>query len=249
MATFYLDFYNGNNANNGTTPSTPKLTLSAAGALTSAATDEIRVRGVDSLFTAVGNATWTDESNSVIMTGDTTGSISVGDYICKTIVASGNTVPQLHRVSAISYAAGTNLTTITLTNTTNCYYYGTTETVSTSKIDLTQTMALQAALTKNSPITGTANSWDRIGVMISGGWNSGYTSQNSFTLVYNTANASSFCVLNNSTTARLYWEFSRMIVFNANQNFCVFRLAQSKWDTCAFIGVAAKHDLWNTTGN
>lgn len=207
MATFYCDLVDGNDAWAGTGTTTPKKTINAVTALVSAYTDEIKVRGMDSLFIDIGSWTWTDGGRTVTRSGNYTGSIAANDYICKTIVASGTTVPEIYKVSTVAYAAGTDITTITLLlNATYNYYVGTTETVATSKLVLPTAIAAQT-INKNGFVNGTATDvTGRQLTKITGGWNSGFTAQETWTFLYGTAN--NLFSFNNKT----YWELSKFII-------------------------------------
>jgi hypothetical protein len=202
MATFYCDLYAGNDANDGLTPATPKLTINAATALVTTYSDDVRVRGIDNLYTDIGEWRWINETKTVTRSGNYTGVTVANEYIFKTV--NGNTPPQLYKVGSIAYDSGTDITTITLTfSNTNYRYWDIVqdETVSTSKLSSTPTVAIQNT-NKNGYISGSGIS--AIRSQISGGWDSGYTTQNSFTVVANTTGVFFQTQKNN-------WEVNRFI--------------------------------------
>lgn len=212
MAIKYLDLYDGNDANDGLTASTPKKTLNAATALVGSVVDEVRVRGKDDLFVDIGNWTWTNESIYVVFTGaDKTADVPAGTYICKTIISSGNTIPHIYRVSSVAYEGGD--TTITLFIDSNNYYYiGDTETVATSKLSIPAAMP-QQTYNKNGYYTGTLTDYTgRTFNTITGGWDSGYTTQNGFTAIYGTSN---YILSHNNKS---YWNMSRIIYITTSNN-------------------------------
>ncbi len=244
MAVFYLDLIAGNNANDGLSAAAPKLSLTNATALVTSVSDEIRVRGTDTLYSNLsGTWTWTNGSNTVRYTGaDKTAEIAAGEYICKT--TSG--LPKLYLVASRSYTGGN--TDVILTNTTNCTYRGSTETVATSKLVMSAVIALQT-LGRNGQTSGTAASWTRVDTKISGGWDAAYTAQTSYTLIRNTANTSVYSVLNNEATARQYWDMQKFIIFNSNQYFNQYN-TYCHYSDCAFINVAngsAARNMINTS--
>jgi hypothetical protein len=86
MANFYLDLINGNDANNGTAPATPKKTF---GSITPAAGDVVKVKASPTPVMVGGNAmaTWNDLAKSIAVTWNTQ-QVAVIDE-CKTAWTAG----------------------------------------------------------------------------------------------------------------------------------------------------------------
>jgi len=201
MAIKYLNLYTGSDSNDGLTAATPKLTINAATALVTSSADEIRVRGIDSLFTDIGSWTWVDKTTTVVRTGgDYTALAPAGSYICKTTFS--NNAPEIYKVASIAYAGGNTTITLSFADANGLYYNETSnETVPTSVLSSVPTVATQS-LNKAGYTSGSGLSIVRS--KISGGWDSTYTTQNTFTVVNNTGVG--FC-----TGAFANWEFSYFI--------------------------------------
>lgn len=247
MTIYYLDLVNGNDSSDGLTTSTPKKTLNAITALPTAVTDEVKVRGMDSLLTNIGNWTWTDESRVVTASGDLTASVAANDYICKTVDVSGTVVPEIYKVNTVVFSGGITTITLLLTTTYNAYY-GTTETVATSKLVLPTAIATQL-INKNGFYSGTLDDYaNRVFTKITGGWNSDYTSQSTYTFLYGTVNN----LFNFS--AKLYWELSKFIVITTTNtsialaNYSNVKNTFSGWGTTSAFGGAQYVYLNNVIG-
>jgi len=206
MATFYCDIYAGNDSNDGLTTSTPKLTINAATALVTAATDVVKCRGYDNLFTDIGSWTWTDETMTIVYVGaDKRAELAANDYICKTVVLSGSVMPEIYRIKTVTYTGGNTIATIYGTSPYHMVKT-TTETVATSKITLPSTMATQT-VGKNGYLSGSASDLEgRVITTLSGGWNSDYTAQTTFTLWYSSTASVGFLSI-----TRSYWLVERFI--------------------------------------
>lgn len=215
MAIFYCDLYGGgSDANDGLTPSTPKATINGVTALVTAATDICKIRGRDSMLTDIGTWSWTNFTNTVIYYGgDKTADVPAGTYICKTVALTGTTVPLIWRVASSAYADGNTTVTLTFQNTTTQKYYGGvngTESVPTSKINLAGATISQQ-ISKNGFLSGTASDLTgRVLSTISGGWDSGYTTQNTYTLL--NSNVPYF------TSSRNNWKISKFVFIATNDN-------------------------------
>ena len=213
MAIYYCDLYSGNDSNDGLTTATPKLTIANVCTLVTTFGDEIRVRGVDSVLgNSLGNGTWTQNSFDVTFPGDITSSISVGDYFYKSTEASP---PNLYKVGAVSYSDPTTTITITTANdAVGGEYLGDSETVSCYVLlnsDVTGHTVAPLALGVNGKYSGAGYSFDRIDTSISGGWNSDYTVQDSYTICYNTSLTAYCFASNNFNGNRSYWSWSKFI--------------------------------------
>jgi hypothetical protein len=220
MATFYLDIYDGNDANDGLTVDTPKKTLSAASNLVTAYTDEIKVRGKDDLYSDVGSWRWINRSLTLEYIGaDKTGDVPAGTHICKTV--TGNSNPEVYKVASVAYDSGTTATTITLVGTAESHVYlGTTEEVPTSKINLPSNIVNQVFA--KDGVTGGTSVTDytgRIFPIVSGGWSSGYTSQTSKTIMYNSS-TSIYAI--GDTTGRKYWHIKDFLILGYIASFRTF---------------------------
>lgn len=202
----YIDLYNGSDSNDGLTPSTPKLTMNAGVALISAFGDEIRVRGVDgAMDNELGECQFTINDLGVIVDGDVSSSVSVGDYIYK---QDSSKAPDLYKVGAVSFN-GTN-TDITLSVDWGSYG-GETEKVTVNVLYASDIPTVTpTALPNNGFYSGDQNSWDRVDTPISGGWNSDFTAQTSYTICSNTT-STSYWSLNNSATEKYYFHLSKWI--------------------------------------
>lgn len=199
MAIFYCDFYNGSDSNNGTSSSTPKLSLSATTSLTTTATDEIRVRGYDNLSTNVGNIYWVNGSLSLTGSTDLTGSLSVGSYIYK----STDTIPDIYKIQSLSFTGGVMSITLVISNG---YYEGSNELCGVMKINLPGSQHTIQSCGIQGRYSGTeSNCFARTGNTISGGWDSTFTTRTGYTMLYNTGNSTIF-------NSHNYWDISYFMV-------------------------------------
>lgn len=245
MAIYYCDLISGNDANDGLTPSTPKLTLNAATALVAAATDEVKVCGYElsNFEVGIGNWTWIDGGNTITISGDSSSSVNAGDFVWKTVVLSGETVPEFYRVKTVAYAAGTNTTTITFYfyNTTYNHYYGVSETVATSKITPTAYNTAQT-INKNGYLSGSATDLTgRTITQITGGWDSGFTYQ-SYTVIYRTTNGIAI-----NLNSKTYWDISRFAFLSSVTNTpSIYYFNNSNYNNYRYISMA--YSYRSTTG-
>jgi hypothetical protein len=163
--TYYVDFIDGSNSNNGTTTSTPFKDFDAFDALSWTSGDEIKCRGISGTSISE-NLAWVYGSSTITTVGDLTSELSAGDYITKT-----NDLKQVYEILSI------NATTITFKfwNAANKYAFDT-ETVSSTKLEpFIVSLLGEIQMNKNGFSTG-----DR--TLITGGWNVDYTTQDEYTV-------------------------------------------------------------------
>ena len=137
MPTVYWDPVSGNDANDGLSKEAPKLNLHGAtgASATATANNEVRCKGLQ--WTAKGNATWTQDSTSVVFVADA--ALAGGEYL----YPDGATEAVPYEVA--SYVAGTK--TATLRNA----WRGATGSYSTPVIN---TLAIATAQTMTSGAAG-----------------------------------------------------------------------------------------------
>lgn len=201
MAIYYCDLSGGTDANNGLTPSTPKISLSACTNLVTAYGDEIRVRGTDNYATNLGSMWWRNGSTSITGTTDLTGVLTTNDYIYK----AGDAVTLAYKVNGLTFSAG--VMTITLRLNLGTFDYPT-EYADVMKVNTSiPSTSFQLTSNKDGFYSGTTTlPFARTGITISGGWDETYTNRTGFTSLYNSATSLTRFVMHK------YWDLKNFII-------------------------------------
>lgn len=158
MAIIYVDLASGNDTTGDGSYTLPYKLVNKALSIGGGPHD-IRVAKTTAAAAIAGNSyTWTYNSLTVTVNADVTASIAVNDFIGKPTASGNGSFDTFYKVTAISYSAGTGLTSITLLNK----YHGTTATT---------TGALKQAIVTTGLSNATAISISVSGTNLSGGWN------------------------------------------------------------------------------
>ena len=207
MSIYYADLRNGNDSDDGLTPSTPKLTLHEATALVTAATDEVRVRGTDGWSSTLGGDwTWVNGSSSITATGDYHSSTYAGSIIYK----DTDDIPHPYEVASSSYDSGTNITTTVLAFR-NGAYSGESETTGLRRLYIYNYSPVNQNIDSDAPYTGDALDYEnRVLPLISFGWDSGYTSNtDGYTIIKPTSSN-----VGTGIYGKKYWRYENLILWD-----------------------------------
>ena len=230
MAIYYLDVYNGNDSDNGLTISTPKLSMYSVTGLLSSESDEIRVRGFDNHSTSsLGNIWWIKGTTSLTGSTDMTGSLSVGDYIYK----STDTTPSPYKITGLNFTGG--VMTIGINVYTGYYYGSDTVFCGVKKLNLPGSEQPNQIPSKAGYTSGGTYGYKTV---VSGGWNSNYTSNtNGYTTLYE----------NGASGLRIYcqngggYEFKNFILIGGGRS--LWDIQGSNWTN--IVGICWGSGMWN----
>jgi hypothetical protein len=228
MAIYYCDFTSGSDSNNGLTPSTPKISLSACTNLVSAYGNEIRVRGTDNYYVeTTGYIWWRNGSTSLTGTTNLTGVLSANTYIWK----DNLTNPEPIKINSLSWNGSVMTITLLLTSGT---YEGTTEYTKIRMLNLGAYDNANHKYSKDGFYSGSTTDWNaRTGITISGGWDATYTSRTCYTLVYSNSATNTWIIDGN---AKKYWDtYYFILVRHPSVVRCVGNFTYSSFQNCVFI--------------
>lgn len=244
MAIYYLDLVSGNDGYNGTAPTSPKLTLSAATWLCQNAGDEIHVKFNVSPSKQYGcnnrgPSNWTNNTSTVTCSTDYTGIIKAGAYIWK----ATDIIPEMYKVASTNWDSGTSTFTMTLTFLVD-NYQGATETVDFFTLNNLGSTSTNEYFSKDAPYSGSTTDWTaRTGCTIIGGYDlanmygGGADQIVGFTYWLNSG------VIAITSNSKKYWGLKNMIFNQPTKQVCL--MYNGTVENCSVIQTTGGFGVFN----